>query len=71
MELAAIMRAATGEACDYAFDLAYPKEFALAMQATVDEPGRKPLRRERQRMTTLLASDSQIATSLLPLGSVR
>ena len=71
MELAAVMCAATGETGDGAFELAYAREIAPATRATVDETRRIPLRWKRQRMTTLLVCDSQIATSLLPLGSVR
>ena len=71
MELTAVMRAATGETGDCAFDFAYAREIAPAIRATVDETRRITLRRKRQRMTALLVCDSQIATSLLPLGSVR
>ena len=71
IELAAVMRAATGQTGDCAFDLAYAREIAPAIRATVDETRRITLRRKRQRMTALLVCDSQIATSLLPLGSVR
>ena len=71
IELAAVMRAATGQTSDCAFDLAYAREIAPAIRATVDETRRITLRRKRQRMTALLVRDSQIATSLLPLGSVR
>jgi hypothetical protein len=65
------MIAATGETGDCAFDLAYAREIAPTIRATVDETRRTTLRRKRQRMAALLACDSQIATSLLPLGSVR
>ena len=71
IELAAIMRAATGETGDCAFDLAYAREIASAIRAPIDETRRITLGRKRQRMTALLVCDSQIATSLLPLGSVR
>ena len=71
IELAAVMRAATGETGDCAFDLAHAREIAPAIRATVNETRRITLRRKRQRMTALLACDSQIATSLLPLGPVR
>ena len=71
IELATVMRAATGQTGDCAFDLAYAREIAPAIRATVDETRRITLRRKRQRMTALLVCDSQIATSLLPLGSVR
>ena len=71
IELAAVMRAATGQTSDCAFDLAYAREIAPAIRATVDETRRITLRRKRQCMTALLVCDSQIATSLLPLGSVR
>ena len=71
IELAAVMRAATGQTGDGAFDLAYAREIATAIRATVDETRRITLRWKRQRMTALLVRDSQIATSLLPLGSVR
>src|SRR5215831_13338461 len=71
IELAAVMGAATGETCDCAFDLAYAREISAAIRATVNETRRITLRRKRQRMTALFVCDSQIATSLLPLGSVR
>src|SRR6266550_5329874 len=71
IELAAVMRTATGETGDCAFDLAYAREIAPAIRAAINEARRITLCRKRQRMTALLVSDSQIATSLLPLGSVR
>ena len=71
IKLAAVVRTATGQTGDCAFDLAYAREIALAIRATIDETRRMTLRRKRQRMTALLACDSQIVTSLLPLGSVR
>jgi hypothetical protein len=71
IELAAVIRAATGQTGDGAFDLAYAREIAPAIRASVNETRRVPFRRKWQRMTPLLACDSQIATSLLPLGSVR
>src|SRR5712675_3482227 len=64
IELAAVMRAATGETGDCAFDPAYAREIAPAIRAAVDETRRIMLCRKRQRMTALLVSDSQIATSL-------
>jgi len=71
IELAAAMRAATGQTSDCAFDLADAREIAPTIRATVNETPRITLRRKRQRMTALLVCDSQIAASLLPLGSVR
>ena len=71
IELAAIVGAATGETGDCAFNLAYAREIAPAIRATIDETPRITLRWKRQRMAALLACDSQIATSLMPLGSVR
>src|SRR5215208_1861279 len=71
IELAAAMRAATGETGHGAFDLAYARKITPAIRATVNETRRISLRRKRQRMTAPLVCDSQIATSLLPLGSVR
>ena len=71
IELAAVMRAATRQTGDCAFDLAYARKIALAIRATVNEARRVALRGKRQCMAALLACDSQIATSLLPLGSVR
>ena len=71
IELAAVLGAATGETGDCAFDHAYAREIAPAIRATVDETRRILLRRKRQRMAAPLACDSQIATSLLPLGSMR
>src|SRR5262249_24122045 len=47
IELAAVMRAATGETGDCAFDLAYAREITPAIRATVDEPGCVTLRKKR------------------------
>src|SRR5262245_27674562 len=71
IEFAAVVCATTGQACDCAFDFAYAREIAPAIRATVDETLRITLPREWQRMAALFACDSQIATSLLPLGPVR
>ena len=71
IELAAIISATAGEACHRAFDLAYAGEIAAAIRTTVNETRGVALRRKWQHMAALLACDSQIATSLLPLGSVR
>jgi hypothetical protein len=71
IKLAAVVRVATGETGDCAFDLAYAREIAPAIRATVDETRHITPRRKRQGMTALFVCDSQIATSLLPLGPVR
>src|SRR6516225_1127531 len=47
IELAAVMRAATGEACHRALDLAYASEIASAIRATIDETPCITLRRKR------------------------
>ena len=65
------MRAATRQTCDRPFDFAYASEIAPAIRATIDQTPRITLRRKWQSMTTLLVCDSQIATSLLPLKSMR
>ena len=70
IELAAGMRAATGKTCDCAFEFLYAGEIAPAIRATIDETRRITFRRKWQCMTTLFPGDSQIATSLLPFGSV-
>jgi hypothetical protein len=71
IELAVVMRAATDETRDCAFELAYAREIAPAIRATVDETRRVTLRGKWQSMAALLACDSQITTSLLPFRSVR
>ncbi len=65
------MRATTGQTGDGAFELAYAREITVAIWATINETPRVALRREWQCVAALLAFDVQIATSLLPLGSVR
>ena len=65
------MRATTGQTGDGAFELAYAREIAPAIRTTVNETRRVALRRKWQCVAALLAFDVQIATSLLPLGSVR
>ena len=47
IELAAVMRAATGETGDCALKLAYAREIAPAIRATIDETRRVTLRRKR------------------------
>lgn len=71
IELAAIVRAATGQTGDGPFDLAHAREISTAIQAAINETRRVAPCRKWQCMTAHLVSDSQIATSLLPLGSVR
>ena len=71
IELAAAMRTATGQTGDCAFDLAYASEIVPAIRAAVDETRRITLRRKWQCVTAFFVCDSQIATSLPPLGTMR
>ena len=71
MELAAVMCAAAGQTGDCAFDLTDPSEIAPAIRTTVDETRRITLRRKWQCVTAFFVCDSQIATSLPPLGTMR
>jgi len=71
IELTAVMRTATGETRDRALDLAHARKISPTIGTAVDVTRRATVRRKRQRMTALLSWNSQIATSPLPLGSVR
>ena len=65
------MCATAGQAGDGAFELAHAREITAAIGATINETWRAALCMKWQCVAALLAFDVQIATSLLPLGSVR
>jgi len=70
IELAVIVRAATDQTCDCTFDPAHARKIALAIWTFVKIPAGTFGDREREIMTTLFISDSQVATSLSPVGAM-
>src|SRR6516225_8478441 len=71
VEFAAVVCAATSETCHHPFDLAHARKISVAIWTAINEARRITLCWKRQRMTALLASDSQVAASLLPVDPVR
>jgi hypothetical protein len=66
-----IMRAATGQAGDGAFDPAHSRKILAAIWATVEITRRPPADRERKIVTTLFIRDAEISAGAAPLPPMR
>jgi hypothetical protein len=71
IEYSAIMRAATGQTCDCAFDPTHASKIALATWTPVKIAPSAFTGCEREIMTTLLVANPKIAASLPPFNAMR
>jgi hypothetical protein len=71
VKFAAVMCAATYEACDHAPDSAHTSKLACTIRTFIDKPPGAFADWERQIVTTDFVADPEITASITPLWAMR